>query len=419
MTTILMQIKKINSSLLLKIYLIFFSISNLYGQTNNNQPTETIFAFGGDINPKFIQYVIDLTNKPNPKICYLPTASADNANNIMYWEGICKQLLIQPYVLKVWVSSANTTNTFEEVLLTMDAIVVGGGNTLNMLGIWKAQGIDTVLKKALKKGIVLAGGSAGSLCWFKNGISDSRPVNLSVIEGLGFLPYSNCPHYTDSTKQLLYHQKIKRKEIDAGYACDNFSGVLFKNGEFIEAVSSKNETNNAYYISLNNNTIVTKKLENKILIDKNSIPNNAYTTIDVNKKVNDYAEINKQDTPLNAFISLKYIFANGKMSQLKQLSSKTIHNRLANNIPNEQVSESKRNRIANTQICKILIYNNVIAGVINKTSDDYYGLWFFYKEDGEWKNAGEDIGGETIYESELTFCEKIKLHSKKLEEITN
>jgi len=149
-----------------KLYLILFAIAllNISGQAQkkSGKTEQTIFAFGGDINEKFIQYVIDLTNKKNPKVCYVPTASADNANNIKYWNFICKQLSIYPYVLKVWVSSDPKSKTFEEILYDMDAIVVGGGNTLNMMGIWKAQGIDSILRKALDKGIILAGGSAGS-----------------------------------------------------------------------------------------------------------------------------------------------------------------------------------------------------------------------------------------------------------------
>jgi dipeptidase E len=97
----------------------------------------------------------------------VPTGSADNANNIIYWYDLCHDLPIEPYVLNVWVSSFYDPQSFEEILLGMDAIIVGGGNTLNMLAIWKAQGIDAALQKALQKGIILAGGSAGSICWFE------------------------------------------------------------------------------------------------------------------------------------------------------------------------------------------------------------------------------------------------------------
>ncbi len=185
---------------------------NGQAQTNDIKHEQTIFVFGGDINLKFVQYVANLTKKQNPKICYIPTASADNADNIEFWNFICKKLSIESNVLKVWISSADAPKTFEESLLNMDAIVVGGGNTLNMMGIWKAQGIDLVLKKALRKGIILAGGSAGSICWFQNGISDSRPVSLSIVDGLAFLPYSNCPHFNDSLRKNMYFKQIMTKQ---------------------------------------------------------------------------------------------------------------------------------------------------------------------------------------------------------------
>jgi len=295
-----------------KLYLILFAIAllNISGQAQkkSGKTEQTIFAFGGDINEKFIQYVIDLTNKKNPKVCYVPTASADNANNIKYWNFICKQLSIYPYVLKVWVSSDPKSKTFEEILYDMDAIVVGGGNTLNMMGIWKAQGIDSILRKALDKGIILAGGSAGSICWFQNGISDSRPVKLSVVNGLSFLPYSNCPHYSDSLRMEFYHQQIKDNKINAGYACDDLSGVLFKNGQLVEAVS-QNDINNSYYVTLKNRTIRATKLKSKILINKDALPVTAYNTLDINKTLKDFPEIYNQETPLNAFISIKYAFS--------------------------------------------------------------------------------------------------------------
>jgi peptidase E len=85
--------------------------------SHQTKPEETIFVFGGDINPKFVQYVADLTNKQKPKICYLPTASADNEKNIKYWENICQIIGIEPIILKVWVSSSPTNKEFEEILL--------------------------------------------------------------------------------------------------------------------------------------------------------------------------------------------------------------------------------------------------------------------------------------------------------------
>ncbi len=401
-----------------RIFIIILLISVLFKVTGQAQEprvkaAQTVFAFGGDVNKKFVQYVIDLTNKPHPKICFVPTASADNPDNIKYWEFICEQLSLQPYILKVWVSSDKNAKSFEEMLLNMDAIIVGGGNTLNMMAIWKAQGIDSILRKALDNGIVLAGGSAGSICWFQNGISDSRPTNLSIVDGLSFLPYSNCPHYADSTRKEMYHRQMKNNNIISGYAMDDLSGILFRNGKFIEAVS-QNDINNSYHVYLNNGKIYSEKLNSRILVNKDALPTSAYDVMNVNKRIKDFSEINIQDTPLNAYISIKYILANGQTSKLKQVSCKSIQERLGEATDSE-VSNDKRNALLNNHINKILTYNDSLAGVINAYKD-FYALWFFYKENGKWLSAGEDFGGASVLEAEIIFREKAKMHLEKIQQ---
>lgn len=201
-----------------------------------SQPTGTLFLWGSDINLKFTRYVADLTGKENPHILYLPTASGDHHDNIQVWESFCKIVGIEPYIMRVWVDSS-AEQTFEEQIAEADAIVVGGGNTLNMLGIWQAQGIDRMLIEAMQRGTIIAGGSAGSIAWFDTGVSDSRPAGLSIVEGLGILPHSNCPHYGDEAKRSLYHQLLEQGKIEEGYAMDDKAGILFRDGEVVEAVT--------------------------------------------------------------------------------------------------------------------------------------------------------------------------------------
>jgi len=258
--------KKISGIIGLVVWLLI-AVFPLSAQSIQKEvpPDQTIFAFGGDINKVFIRYVAELTGLPKPKICYLPTASADNVYNINYWYDACHDLPVEPYVMRVWVSSNEDTRTFDEILLGMDAIVVGGGNTLNMMAIWKAQGIDTVLHKCLQKGIILAGGSAGSICWFNNGISDSRPKELSVVNGLSFLDFSSCPHYSEGGQRKdLYHKKMLDGVINPGYGSDYYAGILFKNGRFVKAVSV-NAKNNSWFVSVQDGKIVEQKLESEIV----------------------------------------------------------------------------------------------------------------------------------------------------------
>jgi peptidase E len=132
----------------------------------------------------------------------------------------------------------------------MDAIIVGGGSTLNMMAVWKAQGIDTVLRNAWRKGVVMAGGSAGSLCWFTGGMTDSRPIKLSLVECLGFIQTSHCPHYhSEPTRKPLYQQAILGGKLGPGYACDDRAGILFQNEKLIKSVAIDDDSH-TYFLSV-------------------------------------------------------------------------------------------------------------------------------------------------------------------------
>jgi len=384
-------------TLLIFLLLTFVGIESLKAQQNTDKQDETIFIWGGDINTKFVQYVADLTKKENPRICYLPTGSGDNPDNIKYWENICNTLQLDTIILKVWVSSSEKNQSFEEILLNSDAIVVGGGNTLNMLGIWKAQGIDNILEKALKNGIILSGGSAGSICWFQNGISDSRPINLSIVKGLGFLPYSNCPHYSQESRKILYHQMIKDGKMNSGYATDELAGILFKKRRAVKFIS-QSDIHNSYFVNLEKGEIKETKLKSEILLRKNALPERSYSSQSIKKKINDLLDSNDSSSPISAYVS-----------EIKNLK-----------LNKEDISDSKKEEVLNIRIEKVFIYENKIAGVVNNVyiNSFGYGMWYFYNCNGTWTSMGEDIGGKTVFESEIKFREKaetiMKLAKKKL-----
>jgi len=228
-------------------------------------PARTILAYGGGLQKAFIKQVITLTGKARPKICYVPTASADNPNGSLNFFSLCRDLPVEGYILSVWVNSDPGQQTFEEKLLSMDAIIVGGGNTLNMIAIWKAQGIDTVLREAYNKGIVLAGGSAGSLCWFTGGYSDSRPKNLSIVNGLAFLPFSHCPHYhSELARKPLYVSALLDGKLGPGYACDDRAGILFQNEKPVKTLALDN-LSHCYYLSVKDGKINEDQLPTEII----------------------------------------------------------------------------------------------------------------------------------------------------------
>lgn len=256
---------------------VFFTALTIYvsaiGQTIKTagiekNPGDKIICISGSMSndsKTFIKYIAALTGKPNPKICYVPTASADNPYGIVEWYSTCVDLPVRPFVLRTFLNADSSQQTFEQTILSMDAIVVGGGSTLNMLGIWKAQGIDTVLRKAYERGIVLAGGSAGSLCWFTGGYSDSRPQKLTIIDGLAFLNYSHCPHYhSEPSRKPLYWQAILDGKLKEGYACDDNAALVFINGAMKKSISLDKENNN-YFISVVNGKIKEEMLPAEII----------------------------------------------------------------------------------------------------------------------------------------------------------
>jgi dipeptidase E len=227
--------------------------------------TRKILVYGAGSNPRFVKYAAALTNKELPRLCYLPTASGDNPDLINNWYAQCSALNVKAFVQRMFISSYEQQASFEDVLLSMDAIFVGGGNTLNMMAIWKAQGIDKILKTAWESGIVLAGGSAGSLCWFEEGTTDSRPKEISKVECLGFLKGSHCPHYdSEVTRRPMYQGYISRGELKPGYACDDRAAIYFEGNE-VKKVLTLSSDSNAYYVSLENGQVVEKKLDKEVI----------------------------------------------------------------------------------------------------------------------------------------------------------
>lgn len=216
------------------------------------RPTATrkILIAGGGFNTAFIRYMAALTGKPRPKICFLPTASADAADGILTFYRNCAPLNVEPSDQESFIESLTQTRSWEDVFLSVDAIVVSGGNTLNQQAIWKAQGIDAVLRKAWDRGIVLGGASAGSLCWFEEGTTDSRPQQLTKVQGLGFVTGSHSPHYdAEAGRRPLYQKLISAGDMKPGYACDNNAGIYFEDNTVTRVVSARAGAK-VYYVSM-------------------------------------------------------------------------------------------------------------------------------------------------------------------------
>ena len=213
----------------------------------------------------FLKYMAEATGKKNPNLCFIPTASGEDIDYINSFHEVCSQINVVPHVMSVWINSYDQKESFDDIIQRMDAIVVGGGNTLNMLAIWKAQGIDTALKKAYDNGVVMGGGSAGSLCWFNGGTTDSRPKELSIVEGMGFIDASHCPHYnSEKFRRPLYHENILSGKLTNGYACDDRSAIHFIDGKVHTSVSLDPE-NHSYFVYEKDGVIKEELLKGTVL----------------------------------------------------------------------------------------------------------------------------------------------------------
>ena len=161
----------------------------------------------------------------------------------------------------MFIASTSQALGWDEVLLSMDGLVASGGNTLNQQPIWKAQGIDVLLRQAWDRGIVLGGASAGSLCWFDEGTTDSRPKVLSTVQCLGFIPGSHSPPYdAEPGRRPLYQKLIGSGEMKPGYACDNDAGIYFEE-TVVKRVVHTRPAAKCYYVSRVDGKVVERTLE--------------------------------------------------------------------------------------------------------------------------------------------------------------
>ena len=226
----------------------------------SSKPVPRILINGGGFDTPWIAELARLTGKRRPKLLYLPTAAGDRDDACVTWFQRCAPLDVEASVQKMFIDSLTQTRSWAEVILGADGIVCSGGNTLNQQAIWRAQGIDVLLRKAWRQGIVLGGASAGALCWFESGSTDSRPQQLSIVQGLGLLPGSHCPHYdSEPGRRPQYQALIANAELPAGHACDEGAGLLFE-GRRVARVLSVAAKAQVYRVGLKGGKLVETPL---------------------------------------------------------------------------------------------------------------------------------------------------------------
>lgn len=188
-------------------------------------------------NPLLDAYVLRLARTSSPRIALVPTASGDSPRFSTEFPEHFRRLGAVPSVVSLF---RGTDPNFLATLMEQDIVYVSGGNTRNMLTLWKLWGVDEVLRAAYQKGVVLAGVSAGSICWFESGVTDSWPGELRELPCLGILKGSHCPHYDgEPGRRPAYQKLVASGRMHDGIAADDGAGMLYENEVLSEVVSSR------------------------------------------------------------------------------------------------------------------------------------------------------------------------------------
>ena len=190
-------------------------------------------------NPLLDDYVLRQTGVERPKVCFVPTASGDADHYVVRFYRAFSPTRCEPSHLSLFRRDrAAAGGDIAEHLLSQDLIYVGGGSVVSLLGVWRAHGIDRILAEAHRRGIVLCGLSAGSLCWFAESVSAFHGAPEPVC-GLGLLPHSNCVHYDgEPTRRAAYHQLIG-EGMCPGYAADDGAALHFVGNDLERVVASR------------------------------------------------------------------------------------------------------------------------------------------------------------------------------------
>jgi peptidase E len=205
-----------------------------------------IVAFGGGGfsmeagNPLLDDYVLSLAGEERPRVCFLPTASGDADHYVVrFYRAFATRCETSHLSLfRRDRGGGAVEGDVEAHLLRQDVIYVGGGSVVSLLGTWRAHGLDRALRAAWRRGVVLCGLSAGSLCWFEEAVTAFHGAP-TVVRGLGLLPHSNCVHYDGEPERREEYRRFVGDGVRAGYAADDGAALHFVGRELLRVVSSR------------------------------------------------------------------------------------------------------------------------------------------------------------------------------------
>jgi dipeptidase E len=219
-------------------------------------------------NPLLDDFILSLASRKPAKICFVPTASSDSAPYLVrFYRAFSGRALAADLTITDTTSLSrrpSNTSDIASFVAGQDIIYVGGGNTANLLSIWRTHGLDKIVREAWVNGAILCGVSAGMLCWFQDGLTDSYGKLAPLGDGLGFITGSACPHYDgEKDRRAAYHEAIAAG-MPGGYAADDGVGLHFHGTQLVDVVSSR-EGSAAYRVELVGSLVEETRVEARYL----------------------------------------------------------------------------------------------------------------------------------------------------------
>lgn len=193
-------------------------------------------------NPALDEYLLTLPRRAVPRVLFLPTASGDAEAQVTAFHATFDDRPCVPTSLSLFRLGETGGLSLRNLVLRQDLVFVGGGSMRSMLAIWREYGLDVILREAYERGVVLAGLSAGAMCWFAGGVTKSTGVPRPV-EGLGILPHSLSVHADNAQDRLpVYEAAVAADVLPGGWAADDGVGLLFRDAALTRVVTSRPHT---------------------------------------------------------------------------------------------------------------------------------------------------------------------------------
>jgi len=215
-------------------------------------------GFGRSLGELRIEkYIINQSKSKNPKICFIPTATGDDNGYINNFYRAFNSLACIPSDISFF----KRTIDLRKHILDQDIIFVGGGNTKSMLAVWREWGLDVILKEAYDEGVIMSGVSAGAICWFEQGITDSWSHDLAIMDCLGFVNGTCCPHYDEEpNRRPFVSRALKNKSIDSCISIEGFNALHLVDDSPKYSVAFK-DNNDTYNVVLKNGEVSEDQID--------------------------------------------------------------------------------------------------------------------------------------------------------------